>query len=130
MSIDPEGYFDNLDSYLNQELYGLPQGRNDIILKEKVCTENKPKTYKVTLKYTGRLFAIKLDAKPKGRQAPLFHFLDNTAKPWSKRCDFVLFNYKSRKIRVFLIEFKHTTINGDGIFKQLKASQSWCQSLV
>ena len=131
MSLNAEGYFDCLESYMNTNFYGVPQGFDEITLKEKIYTQDGDTTHKIKLEYSGKLFAIKLD-KPKsnGQFEPLFHFLDNTGKPWSKRCDFVLFNYYNRQIRVFLFEFKHQTISGDGISGQLEASRNWCTALV
>jgi hypothetical protein len=59
---------------------------------------------------------------------PLFHFLDDTAKPWSKRCDFVVFNLRKGKLYVYCLEFKSESIPHD-VPDQLKASVDWLKAL-
>ncbi|WP_331842972.1 hypothetical protein [Pantoea agglomerans] len=63
-----------------------------------------------------------------GSSLPLFHFLDDTAKPWSKRCDFVVFNLRKNKLHVYCIEFKSESIPHD-VPEQLKASVDWLKAL-
>lgn len=58
----------------------------------------------------------------------LFHFLDDTAKPWSKRCDFVVFNLRKSKLHVYCLEFKSESIPHD-VPDQLKASVDWLKAL-
>ncbi len=133
MSLNAEVYFDCLQSYMNHEFYNVPQGADEITLKETIGKNDKGKDIfrEVTLKYSGKMFAIKLDRQKKGEKTidSLFSFLNNTSKPWSKRCDFVVFNYDNKKIRVFMFEFKSEKISGDTISGQLKASKNWCKSL-
>lgn len=102
-------YFNCLKSYLNTAHYGEPQAKVDeVILKEKVFGQSgsTPIEYKVSLQTTGEVLVIKLDTKKNGSAPPLFHFLDDNAKPWSKRCDFVVFNLRKTKLHVYCLEFK------------------------
>lgn len=133
-------YFDRLQSYLNFELYGVNEKDKDkeITLKELVYTEDGETTHKIKLKYSGKVFAIKLDADirvnmskdKKNILLPLFSFLDNRDRKWSKRCDFVVFNYDNKKIKVFLFEFKTKDIKALKTSEQLEAGKNWCRSLV
>lgn len=127
MALNPNGYFNALRSYLNQKDYGVHQATQDeVVLEEKIHQAQgaKPKKYKLSLKVSGETLVIKLDAK-KDR---LFHFLDDNAKPWSKRCDFVIFNLRKTQLFAYCLEFKSSTIPPD-VPAQLEASVSWCQSL-
>ncbi len=131
MTLNTQGYFNALRSYLNMNYYAVTQSTDKIILKEKIFVQGslKLKEIKVLLKLKGDVFAIKLDKlNKKGNLEPLFHFLDDNGKPWSKRCDFVLFQFQ-RKINVYCIEFKYKTLPIEGIINQLDASSAWCQSL-
>lgn len=132
MALNAQGYFNCLKSYLNTNHYGEPQASsNEVVLKEKVFGQSgtKPIEYKVSLQTTGETLVIKLDAKnKKGSSLPLFHFLDDTAKPWSKRCDFVVFNLRKSKLYVYCLEFKSESIPQD-VSDQLKASVDWLKAL-
>src|SRR5690606_469829 len=131
MALTAQGYFNCLKSYLNTRHYGEPQASFDeVVLKEKVFGQSgaKPKEYKVTLKTSGEVLVIKLDAKHKGATLPLFHFLDDNAKPWSKRCDFVVFNLRNSRLFVYCLEFKSESIPHD-VKDQLKASVDWIKAL-
>lgn len=131
MALNAQGYFNCLKSYLNTSHYGEAQPTpNEILLKEKVFGQNgsKPTEYKVKLKTTGEVLVIKLDAKKNGSSLPLFHFLDDNAKPWSKRCDFIVFNLRKNKLYVYCLEFKSETIPHD-VPEQLDASLAWCKAL-
>ena len=66
--------------------------------------------------------------KRKGKP-PLFHFLDDNAKPWSKRCDFVIFYVNRRAFCADCIEFKSGSIAGSAVREQLRAGVSWVRSL-
>ncbi|AOI77194.1 hypothetical protein [Burkholderia sp. NRF60-BP8] len=131
MALNAQGYFNCLKSYLNTNHYGEPQATAaEVTLKEKVFGQNgsKPIDYKVILRVTGETLVIKLDAKKNGSSLPLFHFLDDNAKPWSKRCDFVVFNLCKRKLHVYCLEFKAESIPHD-VPEQLKASVDWLKAL-
>ena len=132
MPLNAQGYFNALRSYLNTADYEVAetdQGR--IVLKEKVFVSgsSKPVEYRVRLSVTGEALVINLDRKnPKGDSDPLFHFLNNNAKPWSKRCDFVIFHRVRERINVHCIEFKSSTLP-DSLVDQLEASEAWCRAL-
>jgi hypothetical protein len=131
MTLNAQGYFNCLKSYLNTNHYGEPQASpTEIVLKEKVFGQvgSKPIDYKVSLKSTGEVLVIKLDTKKNGTSLPLFHFLDDTAKPWSKRCDFVVFNLRKGKLYVYCLEFKSESIPQD-VPDQLTASVDWLKAL-
>lgn len=131
MALNAQGYFNCLKSYLNTNHYGEPQaGSSEVVLKEKVFGQSgtKPIEYKVSLQTTGETLVIKLDTKKNGSSLPLFHFLDDTAKPWSKRCDFVVFNLRKGKLYVYCLEFKSESIPHD-VPDQLKASVDWLKAL-
>ena len=65
----------------------------------------------------------------KRSKPPLFHFLDDTAKPWSKRCDFVIFYVNGRAFYADCIEFKSKSLSADKIVPQLKAGTCWVNTL-
>ena len=130
MSLNSQGYFNALRSYLNTKDYVVTDtdaGR--IVLKEKVFVGGSPKPveYRVRLAVTGEALVINLDKKNKeGKSERLFHFLDDNAKPWSKRCDFVVFHRVKERIHVHLFEFKSATLP-DALVDQLNASEAWCR---
>ena len=132
MPLNAQGYFNALRSYLNTAHYEVTEtdgGR--IVLKEKVFVAGSPKPveYRVRLAVTGEALVINLDRKNRsGNSDPLFHFLNNNAKPWSKRCDFVVFHRVRERINVYCIEFKSGSLP-DSLVDQLEASESWCRAL-
>jgi hypothetical protein len=142
MPLNAQGYFNALRSYLNTEHYEVRDTESDqIVMSEKIFVANqtKPVEYSVRLKVTGEVLVINLDTKRSrngkqkgsrsGNQSPaLFHFLDDTAKPWSKRCDFVIFHRAGERINAYCIEFKSMTLP-DTLVDQLKASEAWCRAL-
>jgi len=131
MPLTAQGYFNSLHAYLNLNHYGEHQAAQDqIVLKEKVFQQSgsKPKEYRVTLKTMGDVIVFKLDRQKNGSSAPLFHFLDDTAKPWSKRCDFVVFNRRKNQLFGYCFEFKSETIPND-VHSQLKSSMDWIRAL-
>lgn len=130
MTINADGHFNNLSSYLNMSYYAVPIGTDDVVLKEKVFTQQGDKIHKIRLQYEGKLLALKLDTKnARGSSEPLFHFLDDTGRAWSKRADFVLFNLRNRKIHAHCFEFKSGTITADSIVEQLSSTESWLKSV-
>jgi hypothetical protein len=130
MSLNVQGYFNALRSYLNAEYEVTDTDAGRIVLKEKVFVGGSPKpvVYKVRLGVTGEALVINLDKKKNGNSEPLFHFLNDNAKPWSKRCDFVVFHRVKERINVHLFEFKSTTFP-DALVDQLDASEAWCRAL-
>ena len=108
----------------------------EVILREKYfpSTGIRAKTRKITLILPGPGLAFKLDhdqvelQRRKSKPA-LFHFLDDTAKPWSKRCDFVIFYVNKRSFHADCIEFKSKSLTTNKIVPQLKAGVCWLNSL-
>ncbi|WP_426051596.1 hypothetical protein [Brevundimonas sp. SL161] len=94
----------------------------------------KPQERKIELLLPGAGMAFKLDhddfevSKKKIKPA-LFHFLDDNGKPWSKRCDFVVFYVNGRAFHADCIEFKSKGINSDNIKSQLNAGLCWVRSV-
>ena len=132
MSLNAEGYFNALRSYLNTAHYGVMEidgGR--IVLKDEIYPAGStiPVVQKVRLTVPGEALVINLDKKGRnGRSEPLFHFLDDTAKPWSKRCDYVVFHRLRERLSVQCIEFKSATFP-ETLVDQLNASEAWCRAL-
>lgn len=137
MPLNAQGYFNALRSYLNTGHYEVTEtdagGR--IVMKEKVFVGGSPKPveYRVRLAVTGEALVINLDRKEdtgknKGKSLPLFHFLNDNAKPWSKRCDFVVFHRVRKRINAHCFEFKSATFP-EGLVDQLEASEAWCRAL-
>jgi hypothetical protein len=127
MSLDAPSYFDHLRKYL-ADVYVVDEGASgSITLTEKYFREGSTKkaTRKVTLPFNGKAFAIKLD----GPKEPLFHFLDDKGRPWSKRCDFIVFQCYRRTINAYLFEFKTKSLDPSSIIEQLKSGAHWCASL-
>lgn len=132
MSLNAQGYFNALRSYLNTAHYEVTEtdgGR--IVMKEKIYPPGaqNPKEQKVRLSVPGEALVINLDKKNRnGNSDPLFHFLNDNAKPWSKRCDFVIFHRVRERINVHCFEFKSATFP-DALVDQLEASEAWCRAL-
>lgn len=131
MALDAQGYFQHLKSYLNMDYYATQMNmHNELHLKEKIYIPKGSKLIKISFKVEGEAFAIKLDKEErKGHHLPLFHFLDNEGKPWSRRCDFVIFHLHKKKINVYCLEFKYNTLKVDSVMAQLKSSEAWCRAL-
>jgi hypothetical protein len=130
MAINGEGYFNHLRAYLNMGFYGVELNGEELRLREKIFTPNGKATIDVVLRSADLAFAIKLDKiNGKGNHEPLFHFLDDNAKPWSRRCDFIVFHLHRNQITAHCIEFKWETLSADSIISQLDASVAWCQTM-
>lgn len=100
-------------------------------MKEEVFVGGSPEPieYRVRLGVTGEALVINLDKKNRnGDSDPLFQFLNDNAKPWSKRCYFVVFHRVRQRINVHCFEFKSTT-TPDALVDQLEASEAWCRTL-
>ena len=131
MAVDANKYFRGLRSYLNTKDYEVTKRDNSrIVLEEKIfLTDGEERKQKVRLGFSGEVIAIRLDKKnSNGNSDPLFHFFYDNAKPWSKRCDFVIFQLLKRKIAVYCIEFKSVSLP-EGLVDQLKASEAWCKAV-
>lgn len=131
MELNAQGYLNFLRLHLNIKDYEKSPVKNgEITLRERIFgkTGDKPKEYRVKLKVTGDALVVKLDTKIRGKSLPLFHFLDDNGKPWSKRCDFVVFNARGDDLYVYFLEFKSESLPHD-VQYQLKASADWLRSL-
>ncbi|WP_456417137.1 hypothetical protein [Thiolapillus sp.] len=131
MAVDANKYFRGLRSFLNTNEYEVTKRDNDrIVLEEKIFLKGgEERKQKVRLGFSGDVIAIQLDRKNRsGNSDPLFHFFDDNAKPWSKRCDFVIFQLLNRRINVYCVEFKSASLP-EGLVDQLTASEAWCKSV-
>ena len=136
MSLDAATYFQHLKAYVNSR-YVVHDGEGgEVILKEKYFQtgETRARTRKIALGLSGLGMAFKLDhdqveLQRKKSKPALFHFLDDNAKAWSKRCDFVIFRTHGRSFFADCIEFKSKSISAENIVPQLRAGESWCRSL-
>ena len=138
--MDAAGYFHYLKSYLDTEYYGVfPNMYGVLTLKERISTPDGEVDQDIAINIPGDAFAIKLDTfyslkkqRPKKvtPAKPLFHFLNDEGKPWSRRCDYVLFHLKKTRIEIHCFEFKYKSIPVDSVISQLDASEKWCRALV
>lgn len=137
MALDAQGYFQCLKSYLDMDYYAISTNiRDELILNEVIFTPDGEKKITIQMHVDGEAFAFKLDKlnnnkghPQKGKHLSLFHFLNNEGKPWSRRCDFVIFHLYKKRIKVYLLEFKYKSLPVDSVISQLKASEDWCRSL-
>ena len=137
MNLDATTYFRHLRAYVNDR-YVLPNGDGgEVVLQEKYFPPppaTRAETRKLRLLLPGPGLAFKLDQdqiklRKKKIKPPLFHFLDDNAKPWSKRCDFVIFYVNRRAFCADCIEFKSGSIAGSAAREQLRAGACWVRSL-
>jgi len=114
MTLNVQGYFNALRSYLNTSHYEVTEtDGGHIVMREKVFVRGSPKPieYRARLAVTGEALVVNLDKKNRnGNSDPLFHFLNDNAQPWSKRCDFIVFHRMKQRINVHCFEFKPTTL--------------------
>ncbi|MES9947204.1 MAG: hypothetical protein ABW080_19815 [Candidatus Thiodiazotropha sp.] len=136
MTLTARTYYEHLKAYVNNEYVMHDGSGGKVVLTEKYFRSQdvKPKTREIELLLPGTGMAFKLDhddfetVRRKSKPA-LFHFLDDNAKPWSKRCDFVVFYVKGRAFHADCIEFKSKSLTADKIVPQLKAGMCWVASL-
>jgi hypothetical protein len=136
MSLDAATYFRHLKAYVNKD-YILHDGTGErvVLIENYFRPEDvKPQQRKIELKLPSVGMAFKLDNDDfentnKKSKPPLFHFLDDTAKQWSKRCDFVVFYVNQRSFHADCIEFKSKSLTAEKIVPQLKAGACWVSSL-
>lgn len=136
MTLAAVTYFEHLKAYVNDDYVVHDGADGKVVLAETYFRPEdvKPQERKVELRLPGAGMAFKLDnddfehsrAKVK---PPLFHFLNDTAKPWSKRCDFVIFYVNHRAFHADCIEFKSKSLTAEKIVPQLKAGACWVNSL-
>lgn len=129
-------YFEHLKAYVNDEYVMHDGADGKVVLTEKYFRPEdvKPQLREIELLLPGAGMAFKLDhddfeASKKKNKPPLFHFLDDTAKPWSKRCDFVVFYVNGRAFHADCIEFKSKSLTAEKIVPQLKAGACWVHAL-
>lgn len=129
-------YFEHLKAYVNSEYVVHDGADGKIVLTEEYFRPEdvRPQIRKIELLLPGAGMAFKLDhddfdTKKNKAKPPLFHFLDDTAKPWSRRCDFVIFYVNGRAFHADCIEFKSKSLTADKIVPQLKAGMCWVNSL-
>ena len=136
MSLDASTYFGHLRAYVNDR-YVIDDGADgEVVLREKYfpATATRARIRKIRLLLPGPGLAFKLDYDQGGSQLKkskpaLFHFLNDTAKPWSRRCDFVIFYVNGRAFHADCIEFKSKSLSAAKIVPQLKAGTSWVNAL-
>src|SRR5215213_4449222 len=107
MPINAHCYFNALRSHLNKKYEVTEVDAGRVVIKDKIYLPGllSATTQKVRLSVPGEALVINLDKKNrKGKSDPLFTFLDDTAKPWSKRCDFVIFHFYRQRVSAFCIE--------------------------
>ena len=136
MTLDSRTYLEHLRAYVDKR-YVMHDGTDgEVILREKYfsATGTRAKTRKIRLLLPGPGLAFKLDhdqvkSQRKTSKPPLFHFLNDNAKLWSQRCDFVIFYVKQQSLYADCIEFKSGSINGPAAREQLRAGFCWVKSL-
>lgn len=136
MTLAASTYFEHLKAYLNSD-YIVHDGMDGkVILTEKYFRpeDTRPQKRNLELLLPSDGMAFKLDhdefETKRGKTKPaLFHFLDDQAKPWAKRCDFVIFYVQGQKFRADCIEFKSKSLTADKIVPQLRAGANWVHSL-
>lgn len=136
MSLDASTYFGHLRAYINNRYVVDDGSGGHVVLTEKYfpSTGTRAKTRRIRLLLPGQGLAFKLDhdqveLQRKKSKPPLFHFLDDNAKPWSKRCDFVIFYTNGRAFHADCIEFKSKSLTAEKIVPQLRAGLCWVRSL-
>ena len=136
MTLDAPAYFGHLRAYVNDRYVVDDGAGGHVALSEKYFppTGTRAKTRRIRLLLPGQGLAFKLDhdqveLQRKKSKPPLFHFLDDNAKPWSKRCDFVIFYTKGRAFHADCIEFKSKSLTAEKIVPQLRAGMCWVRSL-
>lgn len=114
--------------------YAILPRNGTLVLRETITLPSGEGGGKYTqtakLGYTGDAFAIKLDKNANQKGATrLYHFLSDNNQPWSKRCDFVVFQRIGQKICVYCIEFKYRHINPETVSAQIEAGEKWVRTL-
>ncbi|MDR6758767.1 hypothetical protein J2Y48_004075 [Mycoplana sp. BE70] len=129
MALTTDAYYGHLKACLNPDFIQDRGESGSVTLKEKI--DGVPKPLTVTFPFEGQAFSVNLDLKPikKGDDPRLFRFLDDDAKPWARKCDFVVFHRMSLGIYAYLIEFKSNGIDQTGIKAQLDAGTNWLRSM-
>lgn len=136
MTLAASIYFEHLKAYVNDKYIVHDGAGGQVVLTEKYFQPGitKIQRRKIVLLLSGVGMAFKLDqddvtgGKRKSKP-PLFHFLDDTSKPWAKRCDFVVFYVHGKAFHADCIEFKSKSLTTEKIVPQLEAGFQWVRSL-
>lgn len=136
MTLAASAYFEHLKAYVNADYIAHNGAGGKVVLTEKYFRpeDTKPQVRRVELLLPGAGMAFKLDQDDmlvagRRNKPPLFHFLDDNAKPWAKRCDFVVFYVNQRALHADCIELKSKSLAADQIVPQLSAGAAWVRSL-
>jgi hypothetical protein len=136
MTLAASAYFEHLRAYVNADYVVHDGSGGKVVLTEKYFRpdEARPQTRRIELLLSGPGMAFKLDQDDfetarRNSKPPLFHFLDDNAKPWARRCDFVVFHVNRRAFHADCIEFKSKSLTAEKIVPQLAAGVSWVRSL-
>ena len=143
MTLTALTYFQHLKAYVNDEYVVHDVSGGKVILTEKYFRSQdvKPQIRKIELCLPGVGMAFKLDnddfenqqqdkdRDKNNRKPALFHFLNDMSKPWSKRCDFVVFYVNRRTFHADCIEFKSKSLIAEKIVPQLRAGACWVSAL-
>lgn len=129
MPLTTDAYFTHIKACMNPNFIQDAGTGETITLIEKI--DGMPKALTVEFAFEGQAFSVNLDLKSqrRGDDIRLFRFLHDDAKPWAKKCDFIIFHRMPVGIYAYLIEFKSNGINQANIKAQLDASTNWLKSL-
>lgn len=136
MNLPAATYLEHLKAYVNSEYIIHDGDGGKVVLKEKYfrVEDTKPQLREIELVLPGPGVAFKLDhdefeATRGKNKPPLFHFLDDNAKPWSRRCDFIIFYVNRKAFHADCIEFKSKSLTSNKVVPQLAAGVCWVRSL-
>lgn len=141
MALNAQGYFNHLRTYFADD-YVVDWGDADALsITDKYYPDgdSKQSVRKIVFPFIGEAFAVNLDmtvnTKENGKKSksefspPLYRFLDDNGKPWSKRCDYVIFHRLPLGLYVYCIELKSNYIDAEKISAQLASASCWVRSL-
>ncbi len=136
MTLDAPTYLMHLRAYVNNRYVAHDGTGGEVVLRAKYFPANVTRFHirAIRLLLPGPGLDFKLDhdqaeLQRKKNKPPLFHFLDNNAKPWSKRCDFVIFYVNCQTFHADCIEFKSKSLTANKIVPQLMAGMFWVKAL-
>lgn len=136
MNLNADTYFKHLRAYVNNKYVAHESGGGSVTLVEKYFRPEdvipQERRIELILPSAGMVFKLDhddYDASRKKNKPPLFHFLDDTGKPWSKRCDFIIFYVNGRAFHADCIEFKSKSLSANKIVPQLNAGTCWVHTL-
>jgi len=136
MASKTDAYFSHIKECIHPHYLQDAGDKPPLRLKERM--EGGKVVREMSFNFQGAAFCVNLDLPPPQRkkgdkkdpQSPrLFRFLEDEARPWAKKCDFVVFHRLPGGIYAYLIEFKSNNIDGPGIKAQLDSGLAWLRSL-